>query len=710
VSASGAASSHVAKRTSDPFLREPVWEFHSQGKGVMVDDAAASSSGFPTPGEMVWVESLSDDQLTAKMSVLHCMMMWHGGDLLTRYRGLNQSHHEYVLSTDSRLKGYEEKVANMTGLELQVAALKKQGLKESRRLKHGELNLVMGNRKITPVTRIGKYKLMLKSGVRINLNNCCYSSEMTRNIISFQALFEDGYQFSFDNENMDIWFIQMVVLCSKLLLTKNTFEVFKRTSQLNAVAERRNRTLLDMVQSMMCQATLPISFWGYALETATHILNIVPTKKVSKIPFEMWKGKQEKISDSTITKLNKPANYKEAMASLKAAKWKKAIKRLSQDTYLDKILKRFRMETLMKGNLPLHHGINISKDLCPKTDDELDKMSRVPYALAIGSIIKGHWTAKKNIIRYLRNTKDGFLVYGGEKEIRVTVLRKQFVSGAIIFVFCRYLLCSGFLPFLDDLNDLIIKYKIPRDLYPRLPSEDFVMFELLDDAIGFSRLCANKKSRFFLIDRRVILDALVWRHLNPAIDDLRPAAGSFNMADGADGNGMGVGFDCFGLCPWPMFLAFIVVLFFEVMGIHDFLRFLKWTSAEVQEEPYLDRILPLEPLVLRLLLRLKLPKSKRSLLLVPLRAMLLSALDSQGKGVMVDDAAASSSGVSRPRSSSRHDPSFKDVSGDAIHTYFFPFFDSLYYATYPKGGVAGNYEFTHEEWDAPYRPTFGVLT
>ncbi|GKC26685.1 hypothetical protein Tco_1033979 [Tanacetum coccineum] len=60
---------------------------------------------------------------------------------------------------------------------------------------------------------------------------------------------------------------------------------------------------------------------------------------------------------------------------------------LSQDTYLDKILKRFRMENFKKGNLPLHHGIKISKDLCPKIDDELDKMSRVPYASAIGSIM-----------------------------------------------------------------------------------------------------------------------------------------------------------------------------------------------------------------------------------------------------------------------------------------------------------------------------------
>ncbi|GJX82634.1 retrotransposon protein, putative, ty1-copia subclass [Tanacetum coccineum] len=65
-----------------------------------------------------------------------------------------------------------------------------------------------------------------------------------------------------------------------------------RTPQLNGVAERRKRTLLDMIRSMMSQAILPISFWGYALETATHILNLVPTKKVSNTPFEMWKGKR----------------------------------------------------------------------------------------------------------------------------------------------------------------------------------------------------------------------------------------------------------------------------------------------------------------------------------------------------------------------------------------------------------------------------------
>ncbi|GJU96514.1 retrotransposon protein, putative, ty1-copia subclass [Tanacetum coccineum] len=68
-----------------------------------------------------------------------------------------------------------------------------------------------------------------------------------------------------------------------------------RTPQLNGVDERRNRTLLDMVQSMMSRATLPISLWGYALEIAIHILNLVPTKKVSKTPFEKWKEKRPSL-------------------------------------------------------------------------------------------------------------------------------------------------------------------------------------------------------------------------------------------------------------------------------------------------------------------------------------------------------------------------------------------------------------------------------
>ena len=64
------------------------------------------------------------------------------------------------------------------------------------------------------------------------------------------------------------------------------------TPQQNGVAERRNRTLLDMVRSMMAQANLPIIFWGDALLSATYILNRVPSKNVLTTPYELWNGRK----------------------------------------------------------------------------------------------------------------------------------------------------------------------------------------------------------------------------------------------------------------------------------------------------------------------------------------------------------------------------------------------------------------------------------
>ncbi|GJU72560.1 retrotransposon protein, putative, ty1-copia subclass [Tanacetum coccineum] len=68
------------------------------------------------------------------------------------------------------------------------------------------------------------------------------------------------------------------------------------TLQHNGVSEKKNRTLLDMVRSMINLITVSLSFWDYALETATRILNMVPTKKVDKTPYELWYGKVPNLS------------------------------------------------------------------------------------------------------------------------------------------------------------------------------------------------------------------------------------------------------------------------------------------------------------------------------------------------------------------------------------------------------------------------------
>ena len=59
----------------------------------------------------------------------------------------------------------------------------------------------------------------------------------------------------------------------------------------NGVSERRNRTSLDMVRSMMSFTDLPLSFWVYALETAAFTLNRAPSKSVEMTPYELWFSK-----------------------------------------------------------------------------------------------------------------------------------------------------------------------------------------------------------------------------------------------------------------------------------------------------------------------------------------------------------------------------------------------------------------------------------
>ena len=68
------------------------------------------------------------------------------------------------------------------------------------------------------------------------------------------------------------------------------------TPQRNGVSERRNRTLLDMVQSMMSLTDLPLSFWGYALETTAFMLNRAPSKSIETTPYELCFRKKPKLS------------------------------------------------------------------------------------------------------------------------------------------------------------------------------------------------------------------------------------------------------------------------------------------------------------------------------------------------------------------------------------------------------------------------------
>ena len=68
------------------------------------------------------------------------------------------------------------------------------------------------------------------------------------------------------------------------------------TPQQNGVAERRNRTLLDMVRSMLNHCDLCTHFWGEALATAVYIHNRVLCKTTSGTPYELWTGRSSDLS------------------------------------------------------------------------------------------------------------------------------------------------------------------------------------------------------------------------------------------------------------------------------------------------------------------------------------------------------------------------------------------------------------------------------
>ncbi|PKA63733.1 Retrovirus-related Pol polyprotein from transposon TNT 1-94 [Apostasia shenzhenica] len=67
------------------------------------------------------------------------------------------------------------------------------------------------------------------------------------------------------------------------------------TPQQNGVAERKNQTLVEMVNVMLMNAKLSFNFWGEALYMAYHINNRTPSMKTYVSPYKVWNGRKPNI-------------------------------------------------------------------------------------------------------------------------------------------------------------------------------------------------------------------------------------------------------------------------------------------------------------------------------------------------------------------------------------------------------------------------------
>ena len=54
-----------------------------------------------------------------------------------------------------------------------------------------------------------------------------------------------------------------------------------------------NRTLVERVRCLLSQSNLPESFWGEALNTVVHVLNLTPCVPLGfEVPDKIWSGKE----------------------------------------------------------------------------------------------------------------------------------------------------------------------------------------------------------------------------------------------------------------------------------------------------------------------------------------------------------------------------------------------------------------------------------
>jgi len=89
------------------------------------------------------------------------------------------------------------------------------------------------------------------------------------------------------------------------------------------------------------------------------------------------------------------ANYILGMESKRdRTKWKLW---LNQRKYVKTILQRFNMQDSKSVKVPIPIGIKLSVEQCPKTQEEEEDISRVPYASTVGSLMYVMVCAKPDI-------------------------------------------------------------------------------------------------------------------------------------------------------------------------------------------------------------------------------------------------------------------------------------------------------------------------
>nr|GEV97999.1 retrotransposon protein, putative, Ty1-copia subclass [Tanacetum cinerariifolium] len=338
-----------------------------------------------------------------------------------------------------------------------------QGFKESRKLKPGALSLYMGDGHRAAVEAIGDFHLCLPSGLdgfvnRFENDNSIFVFK--NNMIYFNAIpWDDIYEIVMSSSNTNECSMYAVTNKRAKLNLDSALLWHCRLGHINKkrIEKLQHDGLLDSTDIKSfenCVSCMPGKMarkpYSHQVERAKDLLGLIHTD-------------EHELGD-----LGEPANYKVALLDPESDKWLNSMNveiqsmkdnevwelvmlppnaktvghkwLFKKKTDMDGAVHTYKARLVAKGFTQIS-GVDYEETFSPVADI---RSIRILIAIATfydyeiwqmdakTAFLNGylneenpgdaHWTAVKNIMKYLRNTKDMFLVYGGDmkRELRVS--------------------------------------------------------------------------------------------------------------------------------------------------------------------------------------------------------------------------------------------------------------------------------------------------
>nr|GEZ59248.1 retrotransposon protein, putative, Ty1-copia subclass [Tanacetum cinerariifolium] len=218
----------------------------------------------------------------------------------------------------------------------------------------------------------------------------------------------------------------------------------------------------DHMDTLPSKNTSEIPVQPKSLGPPSELIPVRRSKRTTRAPNRLYLNM--KVEDDEVGDLGEPANYKTIMLDPDKVTWQGAMDEEMKSMKVNKVwivvdrppnAKVFTNKLLYKkkidmdgkkGFIPMEVKHDLSNEMCSSSDEEKAYTKKVPYVLAVGSIMyavrctrpdvafaqnlvsryqqnprKLHWVVVKHILKYLRNTKDMFLVYKGNPDTELEV-------------------------------------------------------------------------------------------------------------------------------------------------------------------------------------------------------------------------------------------------------------------------------------------------